>query len=374
MVMAWPRGIKDAGGIRTQFHHFIDIVPTLLEAMGIEQPNTVDGIAQRPIEGVSMMYTFDKANAAAPSRHRTQYFEIFGNRAIYHDGWIATTTPPAGPWLMGRTKLPDVTKYNWELYNIADDYSESTNVAAQRPDKLRELQTLFLEEAQKYQVLPLDNTVLERAITPKPSATAGRTEFTYPGPMTGVPPSVGPDIIARSYSIVADIEIPNTSTDGMIVTLGGRFGGFGLYLLRGTPIFTYNLMGLERYKWQGKGALQAGKHQVAFDFTYNGPGMGNGGTGVLRIDGTEVARQQIPHTIPAIITLNETLDIGSDTRSPVDDRDYKLPFAFKGRIAKVTFKLQPQQLVPAQTAQAPAAQPQGSQPQDGQARPAPPVH
>src|SRR5438105_2102984 len=188
MAISWPGHIKDLGGIRTQFHHMIDIVPTILEAAGIQAPATVNGIAQKPIEGVSMAYTFDSANAKAPSKRDTQYFEMFGNRALYHDGWIAATVPPQPPWLMGTVKMPDVlTGYKWELYNIADDYSENNDLASQNPDKLKELQGLFMEEAKKYQVLPLDNSILERILAPRPSATAGRTEFTYSGEVSGLP-------------------------------------------------------------------------------------------------------------------------------------------------------------------------------------------
>ena len=169
-----------------QFHHVIDIVPTILEATGIPAPVMVNGIAQKPIEGVSMAYTFDKANADAPSTRNTQYFEMFGNRGIYHDGWNASTTPPAPPWLMGTTKMPDVVNgYKWELYNIDEDYSQANDLAAKMPDKLRELQELFLVEAAKYDVFPLDNSILQRILTPRPSATAGRNVFTYSGEIVG---------------------------------------------------------------------------------------------------------------------------------------------------------------------------------------------
>jgi arylsulfatase len=191
LAMAWPNRIRDAGGFRTQFHHMIDVVPTILEATGIVAPTMVDGFAQKPIEGVSMAYTWDKANAAAPSTRPTQYFEIFANRAIYHDGWIAATTPPAPPWLLGTSKMPEdvINGYKWELYNIAEDYSHYNNLAAQMPDKLRETQQRFLVEAEKYNVFPLDNSVLERLIEPRPSATAGRTVFTYSGELAGLPAS-----------------------------------------------------------------------------------------------------------------------------------------------------------------------------------------
>jgi len=341
MVMSWPGHIKDQGGIRTQFHHVIDVVPTILEATGVQAPVQVNGIAQSPIEGVSMAYTWDKANSKAPSRRETQYFEMFGNRAIYHDGWVAATPPPAPPWLMGTEKMPEVLNgYKWELYNIADDYSENTDLSAKHPDKLRELQELFLVEAQKYQVFPLDNSILERLLVPRPSSTAGRTEFTYSGEMAGLPDGSAPNILAKSYTISAVVEIPQGGGDGMINTLGGRFGGYGLYLLKGRPVFTYNLLALEKFRWEGKAALAPGKHTIVFDFKYDGPGMAKGGTGVLSVDGKEVARSTIPHTIPALMTIDESFDVGVDTRTGVDDKDYQVPFRFTGKIDKLTIKLE----------------------------------
>ena len=348
MVMAWPGHIKDTGGIRTQFHHMIDIVPTILEATGIQAPLVVNGIAQKPIEGVSMAYTWDKANANGPSKRETQYFEMFGNRAIYHDGWIAATTPPAPPWLLGTTKLPDVVNgYKWELYNIAEDYSEFNDLAARNLDKLRELQELFLVEATKYNVFPLDNSILPRLITPRPSATAGRTLFTYSGEMAGMPVSDAPDILNKSYTITADVEVPKGGGEGMLATLGGRFGGYGLYVLKGKPVFTYNFVDLERFRWESQQALTPGKHTIVFDFTYEGPGFGKGGTGVLRVDDKEVANKKVPHTIPFLIAIDETFDVGVDTRTGVDDNDYQVPFRFTGKLAKLTFKLGPTQLTSA---------------------------
>jgi len=342
MAIAWPKVIKDAGGIRTQFHHMIDIVPTLLEVTGIPAPVMVSGIAQKPIEGVSMVYTFDKTNADAPSKRDTQYFEMFGNRAIYHDGWIACTTPPAPPWLMGTTKMPDVINgYKWELYNLAEDYSQANDLAATQPDKLRELQELFLVQAARYQVFPLDNSILERLDTPRPSATAGRTLFTYSGALSGLDPSNAANILGKSFTITAEVELPKGGGDGMIVTEGGGFGGFGLYLLKGKPVFLYNLLALERFRWEGPEALVPGKHTIIFDFKYGGPGPGKGGAGMLTVDGKEVANQTIPHTIPFLMTLGETFDIGSDTRTSVDDGDYQVPFAFTGTIDKVTVALEP---------------------------------
>src|SRR5258706_1988250 len=232
LAISWPARIKDAGGIRNQFHHVNDIVPTILEATGIKAPEMVDGIKQKPIEGVSMIYTFDKANAGAPSTRKTQYFEMISNRGIYHEGWYANTTPPVGPWVLN-APMPGVNDYKWELYNLDKDYSQANDLAAQMPDKLKEMQALFAQEAKKYGVLPLDNSQFARAITPRPSATAGQTVFTYSGEMPGIAVGNAPNILNRSYAITAEGEVPQGGGGGMIVTEGGRWGGGGLDLLGG---------------------------------------------------------------------------------------------------------------------------------------------
>jgi arylsulfatase A-like enzyme len=345
MAIAWPNRIKDAGGIRTQFHHMIDIVPTILEATGIPAPLMVNGIAQKPIEGVSMAYTWDKENANTPSTRKTQYFEMFANRGIYHDGWYACTTPPAPPWLLGTVKLPEdvVNGYKWELYNLTEDFSQAKDLASRMPDKLRQMQELFLVEATKYNVFPLDNSVLPRIVAPRPSATAGRTDFTYSGEMSGLPDSDAPSILNRSYTITAEVEVPQGG-EGMIATLGGRFGGYGLYLLKGKPVFLYNFLDLQRFRWEGQQTLTPGRHTIVFDFTSDGPGFGKGGTGVLKVDGEEVANRKVPHTIPFLMAIDETFDVGVDTRTPVEDKDYQVPFRFNGKIAKLTYKLGPVRL------------------------------
>lgn len=345
MVVSWPNKIKDVGTIRNQFHHFIDIVPTILEATGIPAPEEVKGIKQKPMEGVSMAYTWDKSNTNAPSTRKTQYFEIFANRGIYNDGWYACTTPPEPPWFMGTKAMPDVNDYKWELYHVAEDYSQNNDLASKNPDKLKELQSLFMQEAKKYNVLPIDNRVLQRAVSPKPSYTAGRDVFNYNLPVTGIPVKDSPDILARSYTITADIEVPQGKTDGMIVTAGGYFGGYALYILNGTPTFNYNFIGLKNFKWKGTSALAPGVHKLEFDFTYKGPGLGKGGTGSLKVDGAEVQSLELPFTIPAVLTLDESFDIGIDTRYPIELNEYQLPFKFNGKINNVKFKLGPLQMM-----------------------------
>jgi hypothetical protein len=316
LCISWPGHITDLGGIRTQFHHVIDIVPTILEATGIRAPEEVNGIKQKPIEGVSMAYTFDKANANVPSTRKTQYFEMISNRGIYQDGWYACTTPPVPPWVLN-APMPAVADYKWELYNITEDYSQYNDLAAKMPDKLKELQAVFREEAEKYGVFPLDNTSFARAITPRPSTTAGQTEFTYSGEMPGIPTGNAPDIIAKSFTITADVEVPEGGGEGMLVTLGGRFGGYGFYLLKGKPVFTYNFLDLERFRWEGPDALAPGKHTLVFNFTYDGPSIAKGGAGVLKVDDKEVAHQKIPHTVSFLMPADETFDVGVDTRTGV---------------------------------------------------------
>jgi len=355
-AISWPAVIKDKGGIRNQFHHIIDIVPTILEATHIKQPKVVDGIPQSPIEGVSMVYTWDKANAGAPSRHRTQYFEMMGDRAIYHDGWIASTKVMRPPWdTMSPAKDP--TTFPWELYDVRNDWTQAEDLAAKDPAKLKEMQALFVTEAKKYQVFPLDSTVVTRLITPKPSITAGRNVFTWTAPLTGTPNGDAPSILNASYSFKAEVELPQGGGEGMLITQGGRFAGYGFYVLKGKPVFNWNLVGLKWVKWEGPDVLSPGKHTLEFDFKYDGLGMGTlmfnnlsgigrGGTGVLRVDGKEVATQKMEHTIPFILAWDENLDVGSDTGTPVDDRDYQVPFAFTGKINKITLTIDRPKLSP----------------------------
>ena len=363
VCMSWPGHITDLGGIRNQFCHVIDIVPTILEVTGISAPDTINGIKQRPIEGTSMVYTWDKANANAPTRHTTQYFEMLGNRAIYHDGWMAVTTPVNLPWDLNTKPPPDVmTGYKWELYDFTHDVTEADDLATKMPDKLKEMEDVFYAEAKKYDVFPLDNSTLARFLTPRPSTTAGRKAFTYSGGLTGVPPSCAPDIMAKDYTIEAQVEIPKGGAEGMIVTEGGRFGGYGLFLSKGIEgfghghvVFLYNLLDLKRTAWEGP-ELKPGKHAIRFTFKYDGPGFGKGGTGELFVDDKSVAKKTMENSTPIEFPEDEDFDIGQDTRTGVAAIEYRYdcPFKFNGTIDKLTFDLGPVQYTDEDRKQLPA--------------------
>src|SRR5262249_29778450 len=276
-------------------------------------------------------------------------------RAIFHDGWVAATTPATLPWQMSPKTPPDViTGYNWELYNVREDPTQFDDLAARMPDKLKELQDLFYSEAKKYNVLPLDNSTIGRSNAPRPRLTAGRTVFTYSGELTGLPASAAPRILDKSYTITAEVEIPQGGAEGMIVTQGGRFGGYGLFLSkgefgfgRGKNVFLYNLLDLKRTAGEGPG-LTAGKHTIVFDFKAEAAGLGKGGTGVLSVDGKEVARNSMEHTTPITFPEDETFDIGQDTRTGVALLEYRydVPFRFTGKIDKLTFRLEPESSTP----------------------------
>jgi arylsulfatase len=366
MAISWPGHIDDVGGIRTQFHHVIDVVPTILEAAGVKPPKVVDGIPKSPIEGVSMAYTFDARNANATSRHRTQYFEMMGDHAIYHDGWMASTKVMRPPWEIAGGLDVDPTKFPWELYDLRTDWSQSTDVAPKNPKKLKELQDLFWKEARKYQVLPLDATVVTRIISPRPSITAGRDVFTWTRPMIGTPLGAAPSILNTSYTFKVDVEIPAGGAEGMLITQGGRFGGYGFYVAKNRPVFLWNLVGLKRIRWEGPD-LTPGRHVLEFDFRYDGLGMatlaygspagiGAGGTGFLKVDGQVVATQPMEHTIPFLLQLDESLDVGSDTLTGVNDADYQPPFAFTGKLNKVTLTIDRPKLSPEDVKKLEAAQ------------------
>ena len=359
MAVSWPARIKDKGGRRHQFMHVIDVVPTILEVTGIDAPEMVDGIKQAPIEGTSFAYTFDKENEKAPTRHKTQYFEMMGQWALFHEGWLLSTKVNRAPWEAFGVANPDpLNNQVLELYNLTEDFSQSNNIADQHPDKVKEMKAMFIEEAKKYQVFPLDASVAGRLVAPRPNITSGRTEFTYTLPMVGLPQGDSPSLLNTSYTITAEINVPEGGAEGMILTSGGRFAGYGFYLLKGKPVFLWNLIDLERIKWEGPEALSPGKHTIEFDFKYDGLGAGTlafnsmsglarPGTGTLKVDGKEVATKRMEKTLPMILQWDESFDIGSDTLTGVNDADYKPPFALTAKLNKLTLKVDRPQLSPA---------------------------
>ena len=358
MVVSWPAKIKDKGALREQFVHVIDVVPTILEAAGIKAPEIVDGIKQAPMEGTSFLYTFDAANAKVASRHKTQYFEMMGQWALYDDGWLLSTKVNRAPWQAFGPANPDpLNNQDFQLYNLKTDWSQAEDVAAKYPQKVKEMRQQFLAEAKKHQVLPLDASVAARIVAPRPNITAGRSEFVYTRPMIGLPQGDSPFILNASYTFTADIEVPQGGAEGMIVTSGGRFAGYGFYLLKGKPVWLWNLVDLERLKWEGPDVLTPGKHTLEFDFKYDGlgagtlafnnfSGLGRPGVGTLKVDGKVVDTKTMPKTLPMILQWDESFDVGSDTLTGVNDADYQPPFAFTGKLNKLTIKIDRPQLSP----------------------------
>lgn len=334
MVVHWPKGITAKNEIRSQWHHVIDIAPTILEAAGLPEPKSVNGTVQTPIEGVSLLYTF--ANAKAPSRHTTQYFEIFGNRAIYHDGWLARTIHRAAwEFKPRRTLETDI----WELYDTRSDFSLANDLAAQNSAKLKELQDLFLTEATKYHVLPLDDRTIERvnaATAGRPDLMAGRTTLNVFQGMIGMSENVFINVKNRSHTITAEVE---NGTNGAILAQAGRFGGWSLYLKDGKPTYTYNWLGLKQYTVAATQALPAGKATIRFEFVYDGGGTGKGGMGTLLVNGQKVVTGRIEQTQCCIFSADEGADVGADEGTAVSAA-YEVPFKFTGKIDKVTIELQ----------------------------------
>jgi hypothetical protein len=337
----------------------IDVVPTILEAAGIRAPDVVDGIKQKPIEGTSFAYTFDASNAKVASRHKTQYFEMMGQWALYNDGWMLSTKVNRAPWEAFGPANPDpLNNQVLELYNLNTDFSQTTDLAATNPQKVKEMKDMFISEAKKYQVFPMDASVAARVVAPRPNITAGRSEFVYTRPMTGLPQGDSPVLLNTSYTVTADIEVPQGGAEGMILTSGGRFAGYGFYLLNGKPVWLWNLVDLQRLKWEGPDALTPGRHTVEFDFKYDGlgpgtlafnnfSGVGRSGTGTLKVDGTVVATKTMEKTLPMILQWDESFDIGSDTLTGVNDADYKPPFPLTAKLNKLTIKIDRPQLSPA---------------------------
>ena len=346
-------------------------MPTILESAGIKAPEMIDGIKQAPIEGTSFLYTFDAKNAKTPSRHKRQYFEMMGQWALYNDGWMLSTKVNRAPWeAFGPANTDPLNNQVFQLYNLTKDFSQTQDIAKQFPQKVKEMRGEFVAEAKKYQVFPLDASVAARIVAPRPNITAGRSEFVYTRPMVGLPQGDSPLLLNSSYTVTADIEVPQSGAEGMILTSGGRFAGYGFYLLKGKPVWLWNLVDLERLKWEGPDALSPGKHTVEFDFKYEGmgpgtlafnnfSGVGRPGTGTLKVDSKVVATKTMEKTLPMILQWDESFDIGSDTLTGVNDADYKPPFPLTAKLNKLTIKVDRPQLSPEdikklETAMAPA--------------------
>ncbi|RKZ90686.1 MAG: arylsulfatase [Gammaproteobacteria bacterium] len=339
MVIHWPNGIEDKGGLRTQFSHVIDIAPTILEAATLPEPKSVNGTPQTPIEGTSLVYSFDDATAL--ERHATQYFEMFGNRAIYRDGWLARTLHRA-PWQTGKQKpLQDDV---WDLYNVREDFSLTNNLAAERPEKLKQMQALFMIEAEKYNALPIDDRTIERmnpAIAGRPDLLGDRTSLTLYDGMNGMLENTFMNVKNRSKTITAEVVIPKGGANGVILAQGGRFGGWCLYMKDGKPIYTYNYLGLERFTVASKKTIPAGAATVVLDFVYDGGGIGKGGIATLLVNGKAVAEGRIEKTQPLIFSADETADVGLDNQTPVAEgigigRDET---RFTGKINRITLEV-----------------------------------
>lgn len=340
MVISWPKKIRAKNEIRTQFTHVIDVAPTILEAAGLPEPKMVNGTKQIPMEGVSMVYTFD--NLKAKERHTTQYFEIAGNRAIYHDGWLARTIHRA-PW--ERQPRATLEKDVWELYNVRVDFSLANDLAGKNPKKLKEMKALFMKEAEKYHVLPLDDRLFERAIASavgRPDLMGGRTSLTLSEGMTGMMENVFLNVKNKSKTITAEVELPAKGGNGAILAQGGRFGGWALYVKDGVPGYCYNFLGMKRYFVTATKPLAAGKATIKYDFAYDGGGLGKGGTGTIFVNGEKVAEGRIDHTQGMIFSADETADVGIDLGTPVVEAlGGGEKSRFTGRIEKVTIEVKP---------------------------------
>ena len=341
MVIHWPKGIKEKGGLRSQFSHVIDIAPTILEAAGLPEPKSVNGTAQTPIEGTSLVYAFN--DAKAPERHTTQYFEMFGNRAIYHDGWFARTIHRA-PWQTSRPAAAD-DPTSGSSTTSKNDFSLTKNLAAEQPAKLKEMQALFMKEAEKYHVLPIDDRTIERtnpALAGRPDVLGDRTSLTLYEGMQGMLENTFMNIKNRSSKITAELEIPAGGANGAILSQGGRFGGWSLYMKDGKPAYTYNFLGLARYTVAAPQALPAGPATVTLDFVYDGGGAGKGGKATLLVNGKAVAEGRVEKTQPNIFSADETADVGIDNQTPVAEGiGIGAETRFTGKINKVTLEVGP---------------------------------
>ncbi len=329
-IVHWPRGIKAKGETRSQFHHVIDVAPTILEVAGLPEPVFVNGVQQRPIEGVSMAYSFD--DAMAPERHETQYFEMNGNRGIYHKGWTAVTKHRT-PWLTTEVELPAFDEDIWELYDTNTDWSQAHNLAPEMPDKLHELQRLWLIEAVKYNVLPLDDRFAERAnpeIAGRPQLVKGKRQLLFGG-MGRLTESSIINYKNKSHAVTAEVEVPPSGAEGVIIAAGGLTGGWSLYTKDGKPKYCYNFYGLNRYTIEGTSRIPPGKHQVRMEFDYDGGGLAKGGTVTLYVDGKEAGAGRVEQTEPFVFSADETCDVGDEFGSPVTS-DYPARKKFSGEV------------------------------------------
>jgi len=337
MVVVWPAKIREKGGIRGQFHHVIDIMPTILEAAGIQAPDVVNGMAQKPIEGVSMVYTFN--DAKAPDRRRSQIFELVSNRGMYQNGWMASSIAYL-PWAASRTGY-DPDKARWELYDIGKDFSQANDLATQRPDKLKELVDLWWAEAARHDVLPLDWRSIERLseqITGRPSLATGRRTLVYDAPLVALPEGSAPDLKNKSFTITAVVDVPASGAEGMIFTQGGITAGWGFYIQNRKLVGMHNYIDIERYRVVSAGEVPIGKVTFALDFKYDGGGMGKGGTITLLANGRKIGSGRVERTAGFKYSLYEGQDIGEDSGSPVDTT-YTPPFKFTGKIERVAVEL-----------------------------------
>ena len=319
-IVHWPRGIQAKGELRSQFHHVIDIAPTILEAAGLPEPVVVNSVQQKPLEGVSMGYSFDDAQAA--DQHETQYFEMFGNRGIYHKGWTAVTRHRT-PWLTGAAELPAFDDDNWELYDTNTDWSQAKDLAKEHPDKLHELQRLWLIEAVRYNVLPLDDRFAERAnpgLAGRPELIKGTRQLLFGG-MGRLTESSILNTKNKSYAITAEVVVPETGAEGVIIALGGTTGGWSLYAKDGKPKYCYNFYGIQRTYIEGQKEIPSGQHQVRMEFAYDGGGMAKGGLTTLYLDGEKIGEGRVEHTEPILFSADETCDLGYEAGSPVSE-DY----------------------------------------------------
>ena len=337
-IVHWPNGIEEPGGLRSQFTHVIDLAPTILEAAGLPEPAMVNGVQQSPMEGTSMLYTFNEPDT--PERHDLQYFEMFGNRGIYHKGWSAVTKHKT-PWVMVGGEMPAFDDDVWELYDGENDFSQARNLAAENPEMLAKLQRLWLIEATKYQVLPIDDRSAERVnpdIAGRPTLIRGNSQLFFPG-MGRLSENSVVSIKNKSFSVTAEVDVPAAGAEGVIIAQGGRFGGWALYAKDGKAKFVYNVLGIQEFTTQADAPIAAGTHQVRMEFAYDGGGLAKGGDVTLYYDGNAVGSGRVGATQPMIFSADETTDIGYESGTTVTPDYNATSNRFTGKISWVQIDL-----------------------------------